>query len=48
MLFGDTAPDRLPSRATARLLLFAVGAPGVPALYFEEALHCCAEALDEA
>ena len=48
VLFGDAAPDRLPGRATARLLLFAVGAPGVPALYFEEALHCAAEALDEA
>jgi DNA/RNA-binding domain of Phe-tRNA-synthetase-like protein len=48
VLFGTTAPGRLPGRETTRLLLFAVGAPGVPALYFEEALHCCAEALDEA
>jgi DNA/RNA-binding domain of Phe-tRNA-synthetase-like protein len=46
VLFGATAPDRLPGRDTDRLLLFAVGAPGVPALYFEEALHCCAGALD--
>jgi DNA/RNA-binding domain of Phe-tRNA-synthetase-like protein len=46
VLFGAMAPDRLPGRDTDRLLLFAVGAPGVPALYFEEALHCCAEALD--
>jgi DNA/RNA-binding domain of Phe-tRNA-synthetase-like protein len=46
VLFGAIAPDRLPGRDTDRVLLFAVGAPGVPALYFEEALHCCAEALD--
>jgi DNA/RNA-binding domain of Phe-tRNA-synthetase-like protein len=48
VLFGDIAPGRLPGRDTERMLLFAVGAPGVPALYFEEALYCCAEALDEA
>jgi DNA/RNA-binding domain of Phe-tRNA-synthetase-like protein len=48
VLFGETAAGRLPRRETTRLLLFAVGAPGVPALYFEEALYCCAEALDEA
>jgi DNA/RNA-binding domain of Phe-tRNA-synthetase-like protein len=48
VLFGDTAPGLLPGRGTTRLTLFAVGAPGVPALSFEEALHCCAEALDEA
>jgi DNA/RNA-binding domain of Phe-tRNA-synthetase-like protein len=47
VLFGPTAPGRLPTRQTIRLLLFAVGAPGVPAMYFEEALYCCAEALDE-
>jgi DNA/RNA-binding domain of Phe-tRNA-synthetase-like protein len=46
VLFGATAADRLPGRETTGLLLFAVGAPGVPALYFEEALHCCAEALN--
>jgi DNA/RNA-binding domain of Phe-tRNA-synthetase-like protein len=46
-LFGPTAPDRLPGRSTERLLLFAVAAPGVPALFFEEALHCCAGALGE-
>jgi DNA/RNA-binding domain of Phe-tRNA-synthetase-like protein len=46
VLFGAVAPDRLPGRDTDRLLLFAVGVPGVPALYFEEALHCCAEAID--
>ena len=48
VLFGQTAPDRLPTRETTRVLLFAVGAPGVPAMYFEEALYCSAEALDEA
>ena len=48
VLFGETAPDRLPGRATTRLALFAVGAPGVPAMSFEEALYCCAQALDEA
>jgi DNA/RNA-binding domain of Phe-tRNA-synthetase-like protein len=48
LLFGDIAPGHLPDRDTQRMLLFAVGAPGVPTLYFEEALYCCAEALDEA
>jgi DNA/RNA-binding domain of Phe-tRNA-synthetase-like protein len=48
VLFGETAVERLPGRETTRLLLFAVGAPGVPAMYFEEALYCCAAALDEA
>jgi DNA/RNA-binding domain of Phe-tRNA-synthetase-like protein len=48
VLFGATAPDRLPDRATERLQLFAIAVPGVPALVFEEALHCCAEALGEA
>jgi DNA/RNA-binding domain of Phe-tRNA-synthetase-like protein len=47
VLFGATASDRLPGRDTERLALFAVGAPGVPALFFEEALHCCAGALGE-
>jgi DNA/RNA-binding domain of Phe-tRNA-synthetase-like protein len=46
VLFGATAADRLPGRDTERLALFAVGAPGVPALHFEEALHCCAGALE--
>jgi DNA/RNA-binding domain of Phe-tRNA-synthetase-like protein len=46
VLFGATASDRLPGRDTQRLALFAVGAPGVPALHFEEALHCCAGALE--
>ena len=46
VLFGATAADRLPGRGTERLALFAVGAPGVPALHFEEALHCCAGALE--
>jgi DNA/RNA-binding domain of Phe-tRNA-synthetase-like protein len=46
VLFGATASDRLPHRDTQRLALFAVGAPGVPALHFEEALHCCAGALE--
>jgi DNA/RNA-binding domain of Phe-tRNA-synthetase-like protein len=48
VLFGETAAGRLPGRETRRLLLFAVGAPGVPAMYFEEALYCSAAALDEA
>jgi DNA/RNA-binding domain of Phe-tRNA-synthetase-like protein len=48
VLFGDIAAGRLPRRETQRMLLFAVGAPGVPALHFEEALYCCAEALDGA
>ena len=48
VLFGDVAPGRRPHRDSARLRLFAVAAPGVPALHVEEALFGCAEALSDA
>jgi DNA/RNA-binding domain of Phe-tRNA-synthetase-like protein len=48
VLFGDVAPSRRPHRESARLRLFAVAAPGVPALHVEEALFGCAEALSDA
>ena len=48
VLFGEIAPSRRPARDSARLRLFAVAAPGVPALHVEEALFGCAEALSDA
>jgi DNA/RNA-binding domain of Phe-tRNA-synthetase-like protein len=48
VLFGDIASGRRPDRHSARLRLFAVAVPGVPALHVEEALFGCAEALSEA
>lgn len=46
VLFGDPAPDRAPRRDSRRLALYAVLAPGVPALYAEEALWSCQRALE--
>jgi DNA/RNA-binding domain of Phe-tRNA-synthetase-like protein len=46
VLFGDLAPDRVPSPATGALRVFAVQVAGVPDLHVEEALWACAEALD--
>ena len=48
VLFGDVAPSHLPGRDSARLRLFAVAVPGVPALHVEEALFGCADALSAA
>jgi DNA/RNA-binding domain of Phe-tRNA-synthetase-like protein len=48
VLFGDVAPSHRPARHSARLRLFAVAVPGVPALHVEEALFGCAEALSDA
>jgi DNA/RNA-binding domain of Phe-tRNA-synthetase-like protein len=48
LLFGDVVASRLPDRRTERLRVFAVAAPGVPALHVEEALFGCADALSEA
>jgi len=44
-LFGAPAPDRLPHRRTARLLLYALRVEGVPLVHVEEALWQCAETL---
>jgi DNA/RNA-binding domain of Phe-tRNA-synthetase-like protein len=48
VLFGDVARSHRPTRDSARLRLFAVAVPGVPALHVEEALFGCAEALSDA
>jgi DNA/RNA-binding domain of Phe-tRNA-synthetase-like protein len=48
VLSGDVARSHRPTRDSARLRLFAVAAPGVPALHVEEALFGCAEALSDA
>jgi DNA/RNA-binding domain of Phe-tRNA-synthetase-like protein len=48
VLFGDVAPSHRPGRDSARLRLFTVAVPGVPALHVEEALFGCADALSEA
>jgi len=44
-LFGDVARGHRVGPRTARAVLFAVGAPGVPAIHIEEALWQCAEVL---
>lgn len=45
VLFGRAAANRLPTRATTRVHLCAVRAPGVPELHVEEALWTAAEVL---
>jgi DNA/RNA-binding domain of Phe-tRNA-synthetase-like protein len=45
VLFGDLAPACEPRARTRRVTLFAVQVPGVPALYAEEALWSCVNAL---
>jgi len=45
LLFGEPAPDRLPHRRTARLLLYALRVDGVPLVHVEEALWQCADVL---
>jgi hypothetical protein len=45
VLFRPPLPERLPGRATRRLLLFAVQAPGVDDIFVEEALWTAASAL---
>jgi DNA/RNA-binding domain of Phe-tRNA-synthetase-like protein len=45
VLFGETAPAHEPRARTARVTLYAVLVPGVPALYAEEALWASASAL---
>jgi DNA/RNA-binding domain of Phe-tRNA-synthetase-like protein len=45
VLFGERAPGHEPRSRTARLVLYAVQVPGVPALYAEEALWASASAL---
>jgi hypothetical protein len=45
VLFGDAAPDALPTRRTERIALAAVRVKSVPALSVEEALWSAAELL---
>lgn len=45
LLFGDLAPGHEVTPRTRRVLLFAVGVAGVPAIHIEEALWLCAEVL---
>jgi DNA/RNA-binding domain of Phe-tRNA-synthetase-like protein len=45
LLFGDVAPGHEVTSRTERVVLFAVGVEGVPAIHIEEALWVCAEAL---
>jgi DNA/RNA-binding domain of Phe-tRNA-synthetase-like protein len=46
VLFGERAPGHEPKARSARLTLYAVKVPGVPALYAEEALWSCSSALE--
>ena len=45
ILFGDVAPTHTVSPRTQRIVLFAVGVQGVPAIHLEEALWACLEVL---
>lgn len=45
LLFEEVAPGHGVGRGTERVLLFAVGVEGVPAIHVEEALWICVEAL---
>ena len=45
---ATSRPAARPDRDSARLRLFAVAVPGVPALHVEEALFGCADALSDA
>jgi DNA/RNA-binding domain of Phe-tRNA-synthetase-like protein len=44
-LFGDPIREHVPGTGTRRIVLFAVGVDGVPAIHVEEALWTCTEAL---
>jgi DNA/RNA-binding domain of Phe-tRNA-synthetase-like protein len=44
-LFGDVAPGHGVTARTSRVVLFAIGVPGVPAIHLEEALWVCVEVL---
>jgi DNA/RNA-binding domain of Phe-tRNA-synthetase-like protein len=45
ILFGEQAPGHAVGSRTTRIVLFAVGVPGVPAIHIEEALWVCVEVL---
>jgi DNA/RNA-binding domain of Phe-tRNA-synthetase-like protein len=45
LLFGELAPGHEVSRRTRRIVLYAIGVDGVPAIHIEEALWLCVEVL---
>ncbi|MBV8999830.1 MAG: hypothetical protein JO304_12265 [Solirubrobacterales bacterium] len=45
-LFGPPAPEHAPRSRTRRIVLFAVGVDGVPAIHVEEALWVSTDALE--
>jgi DNA/RNA-binding domain of Phe-tRNA-synthetase-like protein len=48
LLFDEVAPGHGASASTERIVLFAVGVDGVPAIHIEEAMWVCVEALGAA
>ena len=40
-LFGPVQPPFGVTKATERMLVYTVQVPGVPAIFVEEAMHCC-------
>ena len=44
-LFGEPAPGHAPSSCTSRMVLFAIGVDGVPAIHVEEALWVAVDVL---
>jgi len=44
-LFGEPAPGHAPGPGTSRIVLFAVGVDGVPAIHLEEALWVASDVL---
>ena len=46
-LFGEPAPGHAPGPRTRRIVLFAVGVDGVPAIHVEEALWMAADVLED-
>lgn len=45
LLFGEQAPERAVTKATRRVLLYAVAVDGVPPIHVDEALWICRETL---
>jgi len=43
VLFGEIAPGHAVGRRSNKIVLFAIGVPGVPAIHVEEALWVCTE-----
>lgn len=47
-LFGDPVRENTPGARTRRIVLYAVGVDGVPAIHLEESLWTCTEVLNSA